>query len=220
MIYHDLRSPLANIVTSLDILSSLLPQTENEAIYSVMNIAHRSTDRIQRLISSLIDINRLETGQVIVSQQAIAPVKLAEDALVAVRPVTESRHQELSCHIAEELSPVWVDVDMLSRVLINLLENASKFSPPESKIELGGEQEGDWVKLWVQDNGPGIPFSEQDHVFEKYSRLDRQDKSSGLGVGLAFCRLAVNGHGGKIWIESEVGRGSKFILTLPVAKSK
>jgi len=109
---------------------------------------------------------------------------------------------------------------MIHRVLINLMENASKFTPPEGRIELGGKQDGEWVQLWVQDNGSGIPFSEHDHIFEKFTRLNGPDNASGLGVGLAFCRLAVNGHGGKIWVESEVGKGSKFILTLPVAKEE
>jgi signal transduction histidine kinase len=109
---------------------------------------------------------------------------------------------------------------MIRRVLINLLENASKYSPPEGKIELGAMQDGDWVQLWVQDNGSGIPFTEQEHIFEKYTRLNGKDNTSGLGVGLAFCRLAVTGHGGKIWVESEVGKGSKFILTLPAIKDK
>jgi signal transduction histidine kinase len=72
----------------------------------------------------------------------------------------------------------------------------------------------------VKDTGSGIPPAEQEHIFEKYTRLKGQDNASGLGVGLAFCRLAVNGHGGRIWVESEVGKGSKFILTLPLAKEK
>jgi len=220
MIYHDLRSPLANIITSLDVLSTMFSNPENEAIQSVTTIARRSTDRIQRLVSSLLDINRLEAGQTIVSQQAVTPAMLAEDALDAVRPMVESRHQVLTGHLSEKLSPVWVDVDMIRRVLINLMENASKFSPPEGKIELGGKQEGEWVQLWVQDHGSGIPFAEQEHIFEKYTRLHGQDNASGLGVGLAFCRLAVNGHGGRIWVESEVGKGSKFYLTLPVAKEE
>ena len=109
---------------------------------------------------------------------------------------------------------------MIRRVLINLMENASKFTPPEGKIELGGKQDGDWVQLWVQDNGPGIPFAEQEHIFEKFTRLQGQGNANGLGVGLAFCRLAVTGHGGRIWVESEVGKGSKFILTLPVISEK
>jgi len=220
MIYHDLRSPLANIISSLDVLSTLLPGPENETIQSVTAIARRSTDRIQRLVNSLLDINRLEAGQTIVSQQAVTPAMLAKDALEAVRPMAESRHQVLNSHLSEKLPPVWVDVDMIRRVLINLVENASKFTAPGGKIELGGKQEGVWVQLWVQDNGSGIPLIEQEHIFEKFTRLKGQDSASGLGVGLAFCRLAVNGHGGKIWVESEVGKGSKFILTLPVVKEK
>jgi signal transduction histidine kinase len=98
------------------------------------------------------------------------------------------------------------------------MENASKFTAPEGNIELGGKQDGEWVQFWVQDNGSGIPIVEREHIFEKYTRLKGQDNVSGLGVGLAFCRLAVNGHGGKIWVEGEIGLGSKFILTLPVAK--
>jgi two-component system, NtrC family, sensor histidine kinase KinB len=220
MIYHDLRSPLANIVSGLDILSTMYPGPENETIQSVTGIARRSTDRIQRLVSSLLDINRLEAGQTIVSQQSVTPAILVEDALDAVRPMTESRHQVLQNHISENLPPVWVDVDMIRRVLINLMENASKFTPPEGRIEIDGKLDGEWVQLWVQDNGSGIPFTEQEHIFEKYARLRGQDSASGLGIGLAFCRLAVTGHGGKIWVESEVGKGSKFFLTLPVSKEE
>ncbi|HEX7621842.1 MAG TPA: GAF domain-containing protein [Anaerolineales bacterium] len=220
MIYHDLRSPLANIISSLDVLSTLYPDPENETIQSVTTIARRSTDRIQRLVSSLLDINRLESGQSIVSQQSVTPSILAQDAIDAVSPMTESRHQVLKCNLSDKLPPVWVDVDMIRRVLINLMENASKFTAPEGNIELGGKQEGEWVQFWVQDNGSGIPIVEREHIFEKYTRLKGQDNVSGLGVGLAFCRLAVNGHGGKIWVEGEIGLGSKFILTLPVAKEK
>jgi signal transduction histidine kinase len=220
MIYHDLRSPLANIISSLDVLSTLFPEPENEAIQSVTTIARRSTDRIQRLVSSLLDINRLEAGQTIVSQQIVYPSVLAEDSLVAVRPMTDSRRQVLKNRLPDNLPSVWVDVDMIRRVLINLLENASKFTSPEGVIELGGKLDGGWVQLWVQDNGSGIPKAEREHIFEKYTRLKSQDNSSGLGVGLAFCRLAVKGHGGKIWVESDIGEGSKFILTLPVANEK
>ena len=218
MIYHDLRSPLANIISSLDVLTAMYPGEEYETIDSVTKIARRSTDRIQRLVSSLLDINRLESGQSIVSQQAVTPVMLAEEALDAIRMMIESRHQVLTTHLSEKLPAVWVDVDMIRRVIINLLENAAKFTPPEGKINLGGKRDGEMVQIWVQDTGPGIPFAEQEHIFEKYTRLQGQEKVSGLGVGLAFCRLAVNGHGGKIWVESESGHGTKFIFTLPIAK--
>ena len=220
MIYHDLRSPLANIVSSIDVLASLLQGDENESIQSVMTIAIRSTDRIQRLISSLLDINRLESGQTIVSQEAALPNSLIREAVEAVSPITESRHQSLVIVPPTKLPSIWVDVDMIRRVLINLLENASKFTPPEGELQIGAQAEGDWVQIWVQDNGPGISFADQECIFNKFTRLSGENLPGGLGVGLAFCRLAVTGHGGNIRVESKPGHGAKFMLTLPVAKSK
>jgi two-component system, NtrC family, sensor histidine kinase KinB len=217
MIYHDVRSPLANIVSSLDMLTALSEGQENETLSSVVTIARRSTDRIQRLISSLLDINRLESGQAILSRQAVTPDMLANEAMEAVRPMTESRHQGLAGQIPEKLPAVWVDVDMVRRVLINLMENASKFTPPEGRIELGAKRDGDWIQMWVQDNGPGIPLADQERVFDKFTRLKTEGAPSGLGVGLAFCRLAVEGHGGKIRVESQPGQGARFVFTLPIS---
>jgi PAS domain S-box-containing protein len=218
MIYHDLRSPLANIVSSLDVLTALYPGQENENLLSVVTIARRSTDRIQRLVSSLLDINRLESGQAIVSQQSVVVPILAGDVMDAVLPMVESRHQTLTNSLAEKLPAVWVDVDMIRRVLINLIENASKFTQPEGKIELGAKRDGEWLQMWVQDNGPGIPLADQERIFEKFTRLKSEGSANGLGVGLAFCRLAVEGHGGKIWVESRTGQGAKFSITLPLVK--
>jgi signal transduction histidine kinase len=191
---------------------------ENENLQSVVTIARRSTDRIQRLLSSLLDINRLELGQAIVSQQSVTAAILAEDVIDAVLPMVESRHQTLTNCLPEKLPSVWVDVDMIRRVLINLMENASKFTPPEGKIELGAKPEGDWLQMWVQDNGPGIPFADQERIFNKFTRLKEKGAPTGLGVGLAFCRLAVKGHGGEIRVESQTGQGAKFIITLPLVK--
>jgi two-component system, NtrC family, sensor histidine kinase KinB len=218
MIYHDLRSPLANIVSSLDILNAMGSGQESETIQSVTAIARRATDRIQRLLSSLLDINRLELGQAIISQQTVEASKLAGEVIDEVRPMVESRHQILINRSPEKLPSIWVDVDMIRRVLINLLENASKFIPPEGRIELGANSDGTWLQMWVQDNGPGIPLADQERIFEKFTRLKEEGSPSGLGVGLAFCRLAVEGHGGKIRVESKPGNGSKFIITLPVVK--
>ncbi len=218
MIYHDLRSPLANIVSSLDVLTAMGPGQDNETVQSVVTIARRSTDRIQRLVSSLLDINRLELGQAIISQQSVVTASLAEEVIDAVRPMVESRHQTLMNRLPENLPSIWVDLDMIRRVLINLLENASKFIPTGGKIELGASLEGEWLQMWVQDDGPGIPFADQERIFNKFTRLKEKGAPSGLGVGLAFCRLAVVGHGGKIWVESQLGQGAKFIITLPLVK--
>jgi two-component system sensor histidine kinase KdpD len=115
------------------------------------------------------------------------------------------------------LPRVLVDADMIRRVLINLLENASKYTPAENEITAGAELDGEWVRFWVRDYGLGIPIEEQGRIFDKYTRVKRQGSPRGFGVGLAFCRLAVEAHNGDIRVESEVGKGSKFILTLPVA---
>ena len=218
MIYHDLRSPLANIVSGLDVLTALYPGPENENLQSVVTIARRSTDRIQRLVSSLLDVNRLESGQAIVSQQAVVVPTLAGDVIDAVLPMVESRHQTLANNLPEKLPDIWVDVDMIRRVLINLIENASKFTQPAGKIELGAKSDGEWLQMWVQDNGPGIPFADQERIFEKFTRLKSEGSVNGLGVGLAFCKLAVEGHGGTIWVESRAGQGAKFNITLPLVK--
>lgn len=216
MIYHDLRSPLANIVSSIQMLSTMIEK--DETIESMLNIAINSTARIQRLINSLLDINRLEAGQEIADKKAVAPGELIEEALRDVDPAAAGRHQRIEKHVPGGLPLIWVDVDMIHRVLINLLENAIKFTPSGGRIEIGAAGEDGHVKFWVRDNGPGIPPQEQERIFEKFRRLRGKDKPSGLGVGLAFCRLAVIGHGGRIWVESEIEKGSTFFFTLPTTK--
>jgi two-component system sensor histidine kinase KdpD len=149
--------------------------------------------------------------------QPAAVSELIGDAIKAVRPITDSRQQAVKQEVVPGLPRVLVDADMIRRVLINLLENASKYTPAENEITAGAELDGEWVRFWVRDYGLGIPIEEQGRIFDKYTRVKRQGSPRGFGVGLAFCRLAVEAHNGDIRVESEVGKGSKFILTLPVA---
>jgi two-component system, NtrC family, sensor histidine kinase KinB len=217
MIYHDLRSPLANIVSSLDVLFSMVPEDDKETVQTILKIAENSTDRIQRLVSSLLDVNRLESGQPVADQKVVDPIALIKQAVLDVEPVARGRRQTISTNLPAELPHIWVDEDMARRVLINLMENSVKFTPSDGQLEVGAHSEEQWVHMWVKDNGPGIPVAEQDRVFDKFTRLRGTNKSSGLGIGLAFCRLAVLGHGGMIWVESEPGKGSVFHFTFPVA---
>jgi PAS domain S-box-containing protein len=217
MIYHDLRSPLGNIVSSLDVISTMVPEQDQEMVLSILKIAENSTDRIQRLVSSLLDVNKLESGQPIASREAVDPIPLIAKAVEDVDPVAKGRRQTLFVNTPEKLPLIWVDSDMARRVLINLMENSSKFTPVEGRLEMGAQQEDGWVHMWVKDNGPGIPPTDQDRVFDKFTRLRGTNKTGGLGIGLAFCRLAVQGHGGSIWVESESGKGATFHFTFPVA---
>jgi PAS domain S-box-containing protein len=217
MIYHDLRSPLANIVSSLDVLYSMVPENDRDTVESILKIAENSTDRIQRLVSSLLDVSRLESGQPVADQKVVDTLELINNAVRDVMPVTSGRHQELLTDLPVTLASIWVDEDMARRVLINLMENGSKYSPAGGRIEVGAREEGSMIHMWVKDNGPGIPLSEQDHIFDKFTRLHGNNRPGGLGIGLAFCRLAVLGHGGRIWVESEPGKGAAFHFTFPMA---
>lgn len=217
MIYHDLRSPLANIVSSLDVLYSLAPEDDKDTVLTVLKIAENSTDRIQRLVSSLLDVNRLESGQPVADQKAVDTIPMIANVVLDVEPVARGRRQTINMDVPKELPSIWVDEDMARRVLINLMENASKFTPANGKLTAGALHEGDWVHLWVKDTGPGIPAADQDRIFDKFTRLRGKNKPGGLGIGLAFCRLAVLGHGGRIWVESEPGKGTAFHFTFPVA---
>jgi two-component system, NtrC family, sensor histidine kinase KinB len=217
MIYHDLRSPLANIVSSLDVLYSMAPEDDKEMVLTVLKIAENSTDRIQRLVSSLLDVNRLESGQPVADQKVVDPIHMIAEVVLDVEPVAKGRRQSISVDLPKELPPIWVDEDMARRVLINLMENASKFTPSNGKLEVGALEEDEWIHMWVKDNGPGIAAVDQDRIFDKFTRLRGKNKPGGLGIGLAFCRLAVLGHGGRIWVESESGKGTAFHFTFPVA---
>ena len=219
MIYHDLRSPLSNIVSSLDVFNAMLPSDGDPAYSSLLNIALRSTERIQRLTNSLLDMNRLESGQPIVNRFATSLHLLARDALDAISPTAENKNITLQLALSPDIPHVFVDADMIRRVLINLLENAVKFTPSGGVISLEASENGAWAQLCVADSGPGIAPADQERIFDKYTRLNPKEESKGFGLGLAYCRLAVKGHGGKIWVESQPGRGSRFCLTLPFAGS-
>ena len=217
MIYHDLRSPLANIVSSLDVIATMVPEEERETVLSILKIAENSTDRIQRLVNSLLDVNKLESGQSVMDQKVVDSLTLIKEAVDDVRSVMSGRRQVLHVDLPDELPAIWVDGDMARRVLINLMENSSKFTPTEGKLEVGARADGAWLQVWVKDNGPGIPPGDQERIFDKFTRLRGKGKAGGLGIGLAFCRLAVQGHGGRIWVESDSGLGAVFHFTFPLA---
>ncbi len=219
MIYHDLRSPLSNVVSSLDVLDSMLPVEDDPSIRPLLGIALRSVERIQRLTNSLLDINRLEAGQPVGARQPTPPASMIDEAFDLVSPVAENKQQTMNRVVPSDLSMVVVDAEMIRRVITNLLENASKYTPTGSDISIGAENAAEFVKFWVQDNGPGIPASEHERIFNKFTRLEqRETLKKGLGLGLAYCKLAVQAHGGRIWLESEPGSGSCFYFTLPIAR--
>jgi NtrC-family two-component system sensor histidine kinase KinB len=218
MIYHDLRSPLANVVSSLHLLDTMLPSND-PAMKSLLDISMRSTERIQRMTDSLLDLNTLEAGQPIGNRTIASVSSLVYEAVDAIESTVNNKNQVIRYKVSDNLPKVLVDQDMIRRVVTNLLENASKYSPAGSMIEIGARREADKVHVWVQDHGPGIPSSEHERIFDKFTRLRTENGPKGLGLGLAYCKLAVQAHGGKIWVESELGVGSRFIFSLPTTEN-
>jgi PAS domain S-box-containing protein len=221
MIYHDLRSPLANVVSGLDVLQMMLPADEDPTIRSVLDIAMRSTERVQRLANSLLETSRMEAGQRIGNPEPTPVTDMIQAALDAVSPSAQAKEIKLEAAVVKGLPKVMADPEMIRRVLINLIENALKYSGEGQKITVGAKRNDEMVEISVQDQGRGIPKSEQERIFEKFARVQvgATGNTKGLGLGLAYCKLAVEGHGGKIWVESELGKGSRFIFTLPVART-
>ena len=215
MIFHDLRSPLGNIISSLEFLRESLIG-DDETVQSVLSIASRSSRRASRLVESLLDLDRLEADQAVLNKTDTSIGALVAEAVEEVHPTAEAKGQFLRMELAPGLPTVLMDVDMVRRVLINLLENAIKFSRGGDLIQVSAKQEGEYLQIAVMDSGVGISPKDQERIFEKFTRLGRHERSKGLGLGLAFCRLAVEAHEGSIWVESEEGKGSTFTFTLPV----
>jgi len=215
MVYHDLRTPLANIISSLDLVEAYMTPDAEPVLTTAYGIASRSARRLQRTLLSLLDAYRMEAGEMALQMGDVNMAELIADAMEIAAPLIENRRQTLHQRIDSLPPQIKGDPDILQRVLTNLLENASKYTPSEGEVWIGANCTENWVKLWVQDSGPGIPTEARESIFAKFTQLQPERSPKGYGIGLTFCRLAVQAHGGRIWVESPGGQGSRFVFTLP-----
>jgi NtrC-family two-component system sensor histidine kinase KinB len=213
MLFHDMRSPLGNVISSLQLLND--PPPADETVRSLLTISLRSARRLSRMIDSLLDLRRLEEGRAVIKRTKVSLAALAAEAVEEAQPVAEGKGIILQMAIPLSLPTVEADSDMIRRVISNLLDNAVKYTPGGGSIRLTAEPEGTNVRFSVADSGPGIPAEERHRIFDKYSRIERIGAPKGLGLGLAFCRLAVKAHGGHIWIDSPAEGGAAFRFSLP-----
>jgi signal transduction histidine kinase len=213
MIVHDLRSPLTGILGYLELLD-MKPDLDEKNRKLVAN-ARESSEIMINMINSLIDISRLEAGQM--------PLKMEEYDL---RKITEKAVSSLGALVMEHPveihsppDPLWIDCDreIIGRVIANLTGNALKYTPRGQKVDIRFFPGNHGLRLSVQDYGPGIPHKFQEKIFTKFGQVEtrRDGKKYSSGLGLTFCKLAVEAHGGTIGVESEAGHGAVFWFELP-----
>lgn len=213
MLFHDMRSPLGNVISSLQLLMD--PPPTDETVRSLLTIALRSARRLSRMIDSLLDLRRLEEGRAVLRRAKVSLAALAAEAVEEAQPVAEGKGIMLQLNLPLNLPTVEADPDMIRRVVSNLLDNAVKYTPSGGNIRIMAEMVDQSVVFTVADSGPGIPTEERHRIFDKYSRIERVGAPKGLGLGLAFCRLAVKAHGGRIWVDSPAEGGAVFRFSLP-----
>jgi PAS domain S-box-containing protein len=229
IVSHELRTPLTSVSGALDLLASGILRSEPEEAQRMLTIAANNTDRLVRMINDILDIERIESGKVTMTKQTCDAAQLMVQAVEELKELADRAGVTLSvtpCH-----TRFWVDPDRILQVLTNLISNAIKFSPAgatvwvtaelqESATEAAGTdrvQSATQICFQIRDQGRGIPADKLESIFGRFQQVDASDsrQRGGTGLGLAICRTIVQQHGGQIWAESQLGRGSSFFFTLP-----
>lgn len=211
-ISHDLRTPLASLIGLADTVQLTKPQPTEEQrdlILSMRNSAMRMT----ALVNNLLDMARLESGAVKLNRQWQPLEDVVGSALGACASLLEGRSLKVS--LSPDLPLLNLDSVLIERVLVNLLENAGKYTPAHTPIEIRAKAETDVVVVTVNDRGPGLPSGREAAIFEKFERGKKESSTPGVGLGLAICRAIMQAHGGSIHGETREGGGARFVLTLP-----
>lgn len=218
MITHDLRSPLNTVVNVFNLLEELLKQSEEERVPRYIKMGRRNTDRMLSLINDLLDIEKIKSGHMNVE---IKDFYIA-DCFTTCEELSSAAAEEVGVKLnfADCETKVSADQNLVDRVLTNLVSNAIRYSPKETTVQVYCSEEGEFAKLAVKDDGPGIPEEEIATVFERFrqSKSGGDKNKGGSGLGLTICKAIVEMHGGKIWAESG-GQGTTFVFTLPLAKT-
>ncbi|HIA54549.1 MAG TPA: HAMP domain-containing histidine kinase [Candidatus Melainabacteria bacterium] len=220
MISHDLRTPLTAIMGTFELLSSGAYGHLSERGQSRVMDAERESQRLIAMINELLDIERLESGnlQLLREDFELRPILLS--ATEAVSTIATPR--QIKFETTSSNPTVNIDRDRIFQILINLLGNAVKYSPENGLIKLNAIDQNDFVRVEVIDQGPGIPKADQKLIFERFKQIEGEEykRSGSSGLGLAICVALVENHGGKIGVDSEVGQGSCFWFTIPKSETK
>ena len=219
MIIHDLRSPLTALLSAVAILedglAGPLSQEQKEWLSKIGDGAHN----LLNLVNEFLDLSKLEEGHIELVKEEVDLKQLIQNSLDHYSVLAQDKKISLKSSVDPSLSSISVDPHRLDQVFANLLSNAIKFTAQGGEIEVGGRREnGATAKVWVKDNGVGIPSQEIDQLFQKYRQTTsgKTAKEKGTGLGLVICKMIVEAHGGRIWVESKDGKGTTFFFSLPL----
>jgi signal transduction histidine kinase len=218
VVAHDLRNPVALIQTSANFLLDVLVREGDDPVRKQLRIIHRSAVRANRLIQDLMDVARLDAGQFTLERERTSVIPTLDEALELHRAAATDVGIQLESRVGDELPLLDADRDRLLQIFDNLLGNAIKFTRQGGAVRIDAEVDGPWVRFSVVDTGAGIPEELRAHLFDRFWQARSSDRR-GLGLGLAIAKGMVEAHGGRIWVESQLGKGTTFFFTMPVAPS-
>jgi two-component system sensor histidine kinase KdpD len=214
---HDFRTPLAAITgavsTVIDDDTRLDPATRLDLLHAV----RENADQMERQIRNLLDLTRLEGGNLQIRRELHPLDEVVGGAMTRVERLLEGRRVDVE--VSPNLPLVGIDALLVEQLLVNLLENAVRYTPPGSEIAVTAREVAHGVQIEVADRGPGVPRSEHELVFEKFHRLPGGARSAGAGLGLAICKAIAQLHGGRIHVEDRSGGGARFVVELPLANA-
>ena len=218
-ISHDLRTPLVSIIGALSSLRDENLQVSDKVRRALLSGAWDEAERLNRFVGNLLDMTRLEAGELQLQTELCDVQDLVGCSLAALDQRLEGRGVTVT--LAPDLPLVSMDMVLVTQVMINLLDNALKYSPVESSLEIRAKTDENWLTIEVLDRGPGIPAHELKQVFDKFYRLPvPEGKGGGTGLGLSICRGIIEAHGGIIWAENRSGGGLRITLRLPLRRKQ
>lgn len=220
MLSHEIRTPLTSIRESVNLIEEGIMGNINEKQRKFLEIANLEIGRVCELLNRLMQVFRMESGVLKIRPRPLDPSDLIATCLDQTIPLAEAKGTAIESHIPSDLPQIMGDAEQLPQVLLNILGNAVKFSPSDSKVIVRAAPEADQTKLniFVSDNGPGIPEEEQAFIFNKYYRARGvREHMDGVGLGLSISKRIIEAHGGRVWVTSNMGKGSTFGFSLPIA---
>ncbi|MFH1725305.1 MAG: hybrid sensor histidine kinase/response regulator [Elusimicrobiota bacterium] len=220
-INHELKSPIASIFATMAALSEGMVGELTEAQANWVGLAVKNAQHLLNLVDDLLDVARAQTGALTVEPTSIDLREVVTETVSSLKPVAEKREVALAEEVSGSLPPVLADPKRARQVLGNLVDNAIKFSPLGGSISVRAEEvsgKAGFVRVAVADSGCGIEPEDTERVFDRLYRASKKKPAAqkGLGIGLFLCKQLVDLHGGEIWVESSLGKGSTFFFTLPV----